>query len=256
MINEINDRTEKERRFHESDDILRDKNRLIWGLYESGVFDEAETYLLDLFGDIQGNDVLDFGCGSGGTMHRLLERRAIVTGFDLSFSRLELARRWYKVDMNPIRGKLVQASAELLPFADASFDIVIGKQILHHLDLDLAAVEVRRILRPGGRAAFLEPLIHNPLLEGYRRLTPHLRSPSEQALAMSDLRRFGDHFTGWEHREYCLFSILPALMEAVTKPNPLWRIPRRWLQRLDRRLAYTFPAIGRYYWETVIILER
>ena len=189
-------------------------------------------------------------------MWRLLERQAIVTGFDLSYSRLELARTWHNIATVPDSGYLVQASAELLPFAEASFDIVVGRQILHHLDLDLAATEVKRVLRPGGRAAFLEPLIHNPILEGYRRLTPHLRSPSEQALAFSDLRRFSGGFTRWEHHEFCLFSVLPALLEAATKPSPIWRIPRTWLQKLDRRLADMFPAIGRYYWETVIILDR
>jgi ubiquinone/menaquinone biosynthesis C-methylase UbiE len=256
MTNNPDHRIDLERAFHESEDVLRDQNRLIWGLYESGVFDEAETYLLDALGNINGLDVLDFGCGSGGTMRRLLDRQATVTGFDLSYSRLDLARTWHNIPTVLASGCLVQASAELLPFADASFDIVIGKQILHHLDLDLAATEVKRVLRPGGRATFLEPLIHNPLLEGYRRLTPDLRSPTEQALAMSDLRRFSGHFTRWEHHEFCLFSVLPALLEAATKPSPIWRIPRTWLQKLDRRLADMFPVIGRYYWESVIILDR
>ncbi len=44
---------------------------------------------------------------------------------------------------------------------------VLGKQILHHLDMTQAVPEIARVLRPGGRAVFLEPLIHNPLLEGY-----------------------------------------------------------------------------------------
>jgi ubiquinone/menaquinone biosynthesis C-methylase UbiE len=209
-----------------------------------------------LLGDIHGLDVLDFGCGSGGTMWRLLERQATVTGFDLSYSRLELARTWHKIATGPASGALVQASAELLPFADATFDFVVGKQILHHLDYDLATTEVKRVLRPGGRAAFLEPLIHNPILEGYRRLTPNLRSPSEKALSFNDLSRIGGHFTRWEHHEFCLFSVLPALLEAATKPSPIWRIPQTWLQKLERRLADMLPAIGRYYWETVIILDR
>ena len=256
MVKSSDRRVDLERRFHESEDLLRDRSRMISGLYDSGVFDESEAYLLDVLGNIEGLDVLDFGCGTGGTMRRLLDRNANVMGFDLAYSRLELAQEWHGIAMDPVGGYLVQASAELLPFARASFDFVIGKQILHHLDLDLAASEVKRVLRPGGRAAFLEPLIHNPMLEGYRRLTPHLRSPSEQALAMSDLRRFSDQFKRWEHREFCLFSVLPALLEAATKPSPIWRIPRNWLQRLDRRLADIFPAIGRYYWETVIVLDR
>jgi SAM-dependent methyltransferase len=49
----------------------------------------------------------------------------------------------------------LQADAESLPFADESFDLVIGHAILHHLpDLDRAFAEFRRVLRPGGRIVF------------------------------------------------------------------------------------------------------
>jgi SAM-dependent methyltransferase len=49
----------------------------------------------------------------------------------------------------------VQADAESLPFADHSFDLVIGHAVLHHLpDLGRAFSELHRVLRPGGRIAF------------------------------------------------------------------------------------------------------
>ena len=41
---------------------------------------------------------------------------------------------------------------------DASVDVVFGIAILHHLDLPQAAREVWRILKPGGRAIFQEPV--------------------------------------------------------------------------------------------------
>jgi ubiquinone/menaquinone biosynthesis C-methylase UbiE len=47
------------------------------------------------------------------------------------------------------------ADAERLPFEDASFDLVIGHAVLHHLpDLDQAWREIHRVLRPGGVALF------------------------------------------------------------------------------------------------------
>jgi SAM-dependent methyltransferase len=53
------------------------------------------------------------------------------------------------------RVSAVQADAESLPFADESFDLVIGHAVLHHLpDLDQAFAEFRRVLRPGGRILF------------------------------------------------------------------------------------------------------
>lgn len=102
----------------------------------------------------------------------------------------------------------------------------------------------------------MEPLIHNPILEGYRRLTPHLRSPTERALSMADIAWMGSCFRRYSHREFILFSILPVLTTVLTRrPNAgaAWQTR---LQRLDRALLEAAPWLGRYYWETVIVLER
>src|SRR6185503_1428060 len=56
--------------------------------------------------------------------------------------------------------------AERLPFEDASFDIVFGHAVLHHLpDLGAALAEFRRVLRPGGTLAFCgEPSRYGDLI--------------------------------------------------------------------------------------------
>src|SRR5579884_1852035 len=51
--------------------------------------------------------------------------------------------------------RAARADAESLPFADESFDLVLGHAVLHHLpDLDRAFGEFHRVLRPGGRIVF------------------------------------------------------------------------------------------------------
>jgi ubiquinone/menaquinone biosynthesis C-methylase UbiE len=51
--------------------------------------------------------------------------------------------------------RTARADAESLPFADASFDLVVGHAVLHHLpDLKRAFAEFHRVLRPGGRIVF------------------------------------------------------------------------------------------------------
>jgi SAM-dependent methyltransferase len=56
-----------------------------------------------------------------------------------------------------------EMDAHKLDFADASFDMIFGVAILHHLDFALAMREIHRVLRKGGKIVFMEPLRHNPV---------------------------------------------------------------------------------------------
>lgn len=252
----IDQKQQLEQEWHEAEHFARDDSSLIVGVYASPVFQEAEAYHLDALGDIRDKYVLDYGCGTGGTTVELLARGARVTAFDIAVARLQETGRRVAGQANGSLTGLVQCAAEMLPFEDGVFDAVFGKQILHHLDLEVAIPEIARVLRPGGRAVFLEPLIHNPILEGYRRLTPHLRSPTERALSMSQIRTMARHFRSYQHREFILLAILPVLFGALARKRGAFDGFRRRLQTVDRRLVTAWPAIGRFYWETVIVLER
>src|SRR5262245_18779852 len=92
----------------------------------------------------------------------MARRGAAVTAFDLSPEYVAEARR--RAAANGVTVEAVQADAENLPFADASFDAVWGCAILHHLDLTRAGPELYRVVRPGGVSVFCEPWGENPLL--------------------------------------------------------------------------------------------
>ncbi|WP_296136233.1 class I SAM-dependent methyltransferase [uncultured Tessaracoccus sp.] len=95
--------------------------------------------------------VLVLACGAGGMLERLDRDGRLVVGLDWSASSIaEAGRRG--------RGVLVQADANYLPFAEASFDAVVSDLGLAvNENRELMVAEAARVLRPGGMFAALTP---------------------------------------------------------------------------------------------------
>lgn len=106
------------------------------------------------FADSRGLRVLEIGCGLGTDGAGFARAGADYTGVDLTEAAVELARRRFQIFKLP--GDFRTADAEALDFADASFDLVYSHGVLHHTpDTARAVAEVRRVLRPGGRAVVM-----------------------------------------------------------------------------------------------------
>lgn len=99
-----------------------------------------------------GGSVLDVATGTGLVAAELLERGYDVTGLDHSAEMLAVAR-----DRFGGRVPLVEASADALPFPDASFDHLTFTYLLRYVDDPGATLaELARVVRPGGVIASLE----------------------------------------------------------------------------------------------------
>ena len=98
--------------------------------------------------------ILDLGCGTGHCIPGLMSRyrNADIVALDIAYPMLEQARkrgRWLR------RPRCVCADAEVLPFADESFDLVFSNLMLQWcVDIDAAFSELQRVLRPGGLLLF------------------------------------------------------------------------------------------------------
>lgn len=105
--------------------------------------------LLDAAGATAGTHLLDLCCGTGILAAAAAMRGATPTGFDFSEAMLAEARRSHP-DL-----RFDRADAEILTYADASFDAAAANFGMHHIPRpERAAAEVHRVLRPGGRFAF------------------------------------------------------------------------------------------------------
>jgi demethylmenaquinone methyltransferase / 2-methoxy-6-polyprenyl-1,4-benzoquinol methylase len=99
-----------------------------------------------------GAHVLDVATGTGAVAKELLARGCTVVGLDQSPAMLAEARR--ALDG---RAELVEASAERLPFPDASFDALTFTYLLRYVDEPGSTLrELARVVRPGGTVASLE----------------------------------------------------------------------------------------------------
>ena len=119
-----------------------------------------------------GTKVVDLCAGLGGPARYLAHRNgAIVIGVELTPARVvgaaELTRR---VGLDG-QVRIIEGNVMDLPLPDASHDAVVSQEALLHVPhLQRAFGEAHRVLRPGGRMAFTNWIIHRPLSEAQRQL--------------------------------------------------------------------------------------
>jgi SAM-dependent methyltransferase len=129
--------------------------------------DPNTACMLQAVEPLAGKRVLDFGCGAGVTSAWLAQRGAMVTAVDISPASIERAQALAQHAGLTI--KLMASELTSSTFPAESFDAVVGRYVLHHIDLAAIAPIVDRILVPGGTGAFVETMGLNPLLSFCQR---------------------------------------------------------------------------------------
>ena len=207
-------------------------------------------YAYHLLGDVRGRRIVDFGCGSGANTLLLANRGAYVWGVDISEDLIRLGQRRLAVNGRAGEAQFIVGSAHDLPFPDSSIDIVFGIAILHHLDLTLVAKEVHRVLRPGGRAIFQEPVRNSAAMRFLRRLIPYRApdiSPFERPLTDDELRLFAKGFRMTRRRAFCLPHVL------IGEKLPILHRHYPQLYNTDVALLRTLPLLQ--YFAGIRVLE-
>lgn len=110
---------------------------------------------------LQARDVLVVGCGFGEDALRLARMGACVTAFDLSPEAIDIAQR--RAQNEELEVAFHVQPAESLDFADASFDCVVARDILHHVDIPRTMIELRRVARADAVFVMNEIYTHSAL---------------------------------------------------------------------------------------------
>ena len=205
-------------------------------------------YVLERMGNLAGARMLELGCGSGDYTVVLARRGASVVALDLAPSALEITRQRAWANDVADRIRVVRMPAEVLAFPDATFDWVVGFGLLHHAEPPALAAEARRVLRPGGRALFREPLGLNPLLQFARRHFPYrrkVRAPGDRFLRQEDLAAVAGHFSTCRLRPFYLFSMVTRAVGGEDWFPLLWS--------LDEFLLRRFRSL--WWWCRYVVLE-
>jgi len=191
--------------------------------------------------DMMGEKIMEFGC-SGGRLMRHLEAEARaneVWGVDLHSA----AIHWAQAHLSPPFHFMTNTTAPHLPFEDNTFGLIFAGSVWTHIgELDDAwLLEMRRILRPGGRL-YITISDENTLAEVKRTRPEH---PSNGHVAELDAA------TGMLSKDWVAF---------VTRTTPwLQRVVYQreaWLARIGRWMDVRIAKPNAYGWQTGILLGK
>jgi ubiquinone/menaquinone biosynthesis C-methylase UbiE len=144
-------------------DKLADETGAVWwgSTTKAGQvrLDERGLITIERAGLRPGRVVLEPGAGNGEFTLRLAPSGATIIGIEISPRQVAIAGERLapypatSVEVGDVTG---------LRFPTAYFDAIVGQSVLHHLDVERALTEFRRVLKAGGRMFFLEPNMLNP----------------------------------------------------------------------------------------------
>jgi 2-polyprenyl-3-methyl-5-hydroxy-6-metoxy-1,4-benzoquinol methylase len=222
--------------------------------------------LMRCVGPLPDTSILEIGCGRGEFAVHVAKQRAVVTAIDVGEHLIDAARQLAKI--NGVECDFVQTSATAPPFNDAQFDIVIGLGVLHHMseeDVLKTMRQMHRVLKPGGRAYFLEPIENSRTFDFIQSFLPAgKKGDSDYRPSILQRREWAQYEQDRDERVLTDRELLSAgnnFRRATIVRHygffvRFWRLlgtgSRKPLQRLDAVVLQVFPPL-RYLSRTVLV---
>lgn len=201
-----------------------------------------------------GKRILDLCCGTGRSSIYFALKGAFVDGVDASSEAIEIARESARLSGVGDRTRFAVMDAQRLEFDSRRFDAVYCQSALHILiDYPACAVELARVLKPGGKAVFCEEALgHNPLFAPFRWIRRRRYAEcGGRPLRFCDLQQFGAPFRAVGIHPFNLLSQVKMLVPGWVA-RPAFRCVIRGLDRVDRWLLHAFPSLGKFCGKVVV----
>ena len=260
---------DKEKRFHDQWASTIDVEGIKVKDYFEACTAPENRFILRHMGDIRGKRLLDLGCGAGENSVYFAKKGALCVASDYSPGMVEVALQLAAANNVKIQGRTMNAIA--LDCPDNTFDFVYASNLLHHLPDPHAAIsEMHRVLKPGGKACFWDPLKHNPIINVYRRMATSVRTEDETPLDINIVHFVKSHFSQTTYDTFWLATLWIFLrFYLIEKVDPnkerYWKkiiieqarlAPQyRRLEKLDVILK-KLPLMKRFAWNIAVVATK
>ncbi|MBL1177120.1 class I SAM-dependent methyltransferase [Pantanalinema sp. GBBB05] len=259
----------KERQFHDQWAAAIDLDGIRVADYFEACTAPENRFILKQLGNLHGKSLLDLGCGAGENSVYFALQGAQCVAADYSPGMVDVALKLAERNQVEITGRVINAMAIDVP--DHTFDIVYASNLLHHIpDPKLAIREMHRVLKPGGKACFWDPLKHNPVINVYRRMATAVRTDDETPLDINIINFVRSQFSHTRYDTFWLATLWIFLQfYLIENVNP--NQERYWkkiilehdrlsptylpLEKLDRVLKRV-PLLKRMAWNLAVVATK
>ena len=265
----IRELLQRERSFHDRWAESIDVDGIRVSDYFEACTSPENRFILAHLGDVNGKILLDLGCGAGENSVYFSLKGAHCTATDYSSGMVEKAQRLAAANGVQIEGRTMNAME--IEFPENTFDIVYAANLLHHLpDPTTALREIHRVLKPGGKACFWDPLRHNPVINVYRRIAKEVRTEDEMPLEIGITKFVKSLFSETVYETFWLTTLWIFLRfyliervdpnkerywkKIIAESSRLEPTYRR-LERLDR-LVKKAPFMKRFAWNIAVVATK
>ena len=266
MRNNLTARQQREREYYDKYSLMhelpnvnfepiRGKEKRLWNSYWA-----VYSIVTDFY---KGPDqeLLDLGCGTGRASMLYARIGYQVSGCDIAEGNIQRCRELSLKYNCETHTRFSVGAAEQLDYEDESFDIVVGIDVLHHVNIASVLQEVLRMLKRGGSAIFRDP-VEIPVFDVLRRtrLVTHFfpmgmsfeehRTADEKKLNKKDLHTIHTIFPICEERRFVILSRIRGLLN-IHHPERASR-----LEMIDYWLMRCLPLLKHFGRDVIHILRK